>query len=154
VLGNNTGYRISDLLRVKYEDIRNREEIVLTEQKTGKQRTISINKKVQQAFELIDENQTGCIFESQSNRNKSKEALWSRQYVSQELKFYADLVGVQQNIGTHTMRKTFGYWAYKTTNNLAQVQKLLNHSNIANTLRYIGIEQEELNSTVMNLNIG
>ena len=46
VLGNNTGYRISDLLRVKYEDIRNREEIVLTEQKTGKQRKISINKKV------------------------------------------------------------------------------------------------------------
>jgi site-specific recombinase XerD len=52
------------------------------------------------------------------------------------------------------MRKTFGYFMYKKTNNLGLVQKLLNHTNIANTLKYIGIEQEELNNAVTALNIG
>jgi len=154
VLGNNTGYRVSDLLKVKYEEIRGKEELTLKEQKTKKNRTVSINPTVKEAFKMIDQGQTGCIFISESNRNKATQATWSRQYVSQELKHYAALAGIEQNVGTHTMRKTFGYWVYKTTNNLAKVQKLLNHSNIANTLRYIGIEQEELNDTVMNLNIG
>jgi site-specific recombinase XerD len=154
ILGNNTGFRVSDLLKIKYEDLRTKQEITLKEQKTKKDRTISLNSTVKEAFKLIDQGQTGFIFLSDSNRNKAKQAVWSRQYVSQELKHYATLAGIDQNVGTHTMRKTFGYFMYKKTNNLGLVQKLLNHTNIANTLKYIGIEQEELNNAVTALNIG
>lgn len=154
VLGINTGFRVSDLLKVQYEDIRNKDEITLREQKTKKMKTVAINSEIKKLFSLIDEGNTGYIFISESNRNKATHATWSRQYVSQELKRYADIAGIKENVSTHTMRKTFGYFMYKKTNNLALVQKLLNHSSIANTLKYIGIEQEQLNTAVMELNLG
>ena len=68
-----------------------------------------------------------------------------------ELKKYAELAGFKRNVGTHTMRKTFGYRIYQATNNLATVQKLLNHSNSGHTLRYIGIEAEELDDAIMGI---
>jgi len=154
VLGINTGFRVSDLLKITYADLRNKEEITLKEQKTSKFKTVAINQEIKKMFAMIDQGGTGLIFISESNRNKSQLKAWSRQYVSQELKFYCELSGVKENVSTHTMRKTFGYFMYKRTNNLALVQKLLNHSSIANTLKYIGIEQEELNNAVLDFNLG
>jgi integrase len=40
----------------------------------------------------------------------------------------ARMVDIESGIGTHTMRKTFGYWFYKQTKNVAKLQNLLNHS--------------------------
>ncbi len=41
------------------------------------------------------------------------------------------------------MRKTFGYWFYKQTKDIAMLQEILNHSTSQITLRYIGIIKEE-----------
>jgi integrase len=58
------------------------------------------------------------------------------------------------HIGTHTLRKTFGYHVFvRSKGNLALVQKLLNHSSSAETLRYIGLTQEELNNAYLELNL-
>ena len=46
------------------------------------------------------------------------------------------------SIGTHTLRKTFGYHLYKQTNDAALVMNILNHSDISITLRYIGVNQD------------
>ena len=54
----------------------------------------------------------------------------------------AGLAGVE-SIGTHTMRKTFGYWFYKQTHDVAMLQEILNHSTPKITLTYIGINKEE-----------
>ena len=57
-------------------------------------------------------------------------------------------------IGTHTLRKTFGYHVYKKSGgNLGLVQKLLNHSNSGDTLRYIGIDKEDMDSAYLQLNL-
>ena len=48
---------------------------------------------------------------------------------------------------THTMRKTFGYHHYKQFNDVALLQKILNHSSPSITLRYISIYQEEIDSS-------
>lgn len=48
-----------------------------------------------------------------------------------------------ESLGTHTMRKTFGYWFYKQTKNIAMLQEILNHSTPQLTLRYIGINKKE-----------
>ena len=55
-----------------------------------------------------------------------------------------------ENIGTHSMRKTFGYWYYKNYNDIVGLMKILNHSSEAITKRYIGIEQEELRNNNIN----
>ncbi len=56
-------------------------------------------------------------------------------------------VGLNINVGTHTMRKTFGYHHYKQFNDVALLQKILNHSSPSITLRYISIYQEKIDSS-------
>lgn len=52
--------------------------------------------------------------------------------------------GIEGKIGTHTLRKTFGYHHYKKFKDVAILQKIFNHSSPSITLRYIGIEQDEI----------
>ncbi|MCU5397703.1 tyrosine-type recombinase/integrase [Bacillus toyonensis] len=59
-----------------------------------------------------------------------------------QLQKTGDFAGVE-SLGTHTMRKTFGYWFYKQTKDIAMLQEILNHSTPQITLRYIGINKEE-----------
>lgn len=47
-------------------------------------------------------------------------------------------------IGTHSMRKTFGYH-YK---DVALLMNVFNHSSQSVTLRYIGINQDTINSSI------
>ena len=51
---------------------------------------------------------------------------------------------IPYNIGTHSLRKTYGYWFYKQTNNIVALQNILNHSNPSITLIYIGMQQKEV----------
>lgn len=59
-------------------------------------------------------------------------------------------VGIEGDIGTHTMRKTFGYHHYKKFKDVVMLQKIFNHSSPAITLRYIGIEQDKINESYHN----
>ena len=62
-------------------------------------------------------------------------------------------LNIKANIGTHTMRKTFGYFFYQQFNNVALLQKILNHSSPSITLRYIGIAQEEIDDSYSNFEL-
>ena len=53
----------------------------------------------------------------------------------------------------HTMRKTFGYHAYKKGMDITIIQKLLNHSSPSITLSYIGITRDDLDNVYLNLNL-
>ena len=51
-------------------------------------------------------------------------------------------------IGTHTLRKTFGYHFYKRYKDVALLQEIFNHSAPSITLRYIGINQDIIDEAV------
>ena len=53
----------------------------------------------------------------------------------------AKQIGLDE-IGTHTMRKTFGYHHYQTNKDIAILQEIFNHSAPSITLRYIGITDD------------
>ncbi|RFP77526.1 site-specific integrase, partial [Bacillus subtilis KCTC 1028 = ATCC 6051a] len=53
----------------------------------------------------------------------------------------------------HSMRKTWGYWAYKKGYSLALIMEALNHSSIAITKKYLGITQEDLDDVYMSMNL-
>jgi integrase len=162
VLGINTGFRISDLLSLKILDVwsdgKPKEEIRLVEKKTGKSRVVPINSVVikllkeymiwraEKYLEIVGE---APLFPSRKGNGPLE-----RRWASKILKKAAKAVGIS-NVATHTLRKTFGYHAYKETgNNLGLVQKLLNHSRADTTLRYIGITKDEMNSVFLKLNLG
>lgn len=60
------------------------------------------------------------------------------------------MVDRKDGIGTHTMRKTFGYWHYKQFRDVAELQKILNHSYPEITLKYIGITDEQIENNLKN----
>jgi integrase len=154
VCGINTGLRISDLLSLKFEHfldsrhrIRNSFDII--EIKTGKRRRVTINKSVHKAVELLlanDPRREGYVFVKRG-------APVSRSTVWRVLNKYAKEAGVRQKVGTHTMRKTFGYQLYKKGIDISRIQYMLNHSSPKDTLRYIGITQDEVDNIVEELNL-
>lgn len=64
VLGINTGLRISDLLKLKVGDVRNKNHIVITDQKTGKLKRFKINNDLKRHitdFTVKKEKQSICL---------------------------------------------------------------------------------------------
>ena len=57
------------------------------------------------------------------------------------------------NLGTHTLRKTFGFHYYNQTGDIATLMQMFNHSKEEVTLRYIGITQEKMNEARRNFRI-
>lgn len=61
----------------------------------------------------------------------------------------ADKLGVEE-VGTHTLRKTFGYWHYKQYKDVIILQDIFNHSAPSITLKYIGITDDIKDKTIEN----
>ncbi len=51
------------------------------------------------------------------------------------------------------MRKTFGYWFYKQTKDMAMLQDILNHSTPQIILKYIEINKEERDNILHTFHI-
>lgn len=163
-IGVNVALRISDLLRLKFEDIKSDYSIYLKENKTGKNKIIKLNKTSQKAVKELkkfykkegykDYNK-GYLFKSQFPKYKSefKDIPITPYSVGRYLREAKDLLAIVYPIGTHSFRKTWGYTVYTKTKDIGLVMKALNHSSPSITLRYIGIEQEKLNETYESIEI-
>ncbi|MEG1912660.1 MAG: site-specific integrase [Cloacibacillus sp.] len=158
-LGINSGLRISDLLNLKVSDVkedngRYRDRISVVEKKTGKSKDFPVGDTAIEALqEYLASKQVvsndDYLFQSRQGGNRpiTRNMAW---LILNEAGTYA---GVKEAIGTHTMRKTFGYHAYKMKADLSVIQKLLNHSSPAITLAYIGITKDDLDSVYLNLKL-
>ena len=128
--------------------------IDIKEGKTQKPRSIKLNKTAQRALEALlsslnHDRDDYYIFKSREGSNKPI----SRQQALNILKNAAAAVGITENVGTHTLRKTWGYHAWKKGFSPALIMETLNHSNLSATKRYLGISQDEINDLYDSLNI-
>ena len=64
----------------------------------------------------------------------------------------AEQIGIDE-VGTHTMRKTFGYHHYKQNKDVAILQDIFNHSAPSITLRYIGITDDIKDDTLKDFDL-
>ncbi len=146
VMGTNTGLRVSDILALDVEDVKNKDFIDIIEKKTGKHKKFPLNEKIK------------TLLNSYTNDKKTEEPLFKTIYENRMDRTYAyrivnkacRKIGMQERIGTHTMRKTFGYHHYHKFKDVALLQKIFNHYSPSITLRYIGIDQEEINNSYLN----
>jgi site-specific recombinase XerD len=151
VLGINSGLRISDLLKLNVEDVLNQDRISIREQKTGKAKDFPLSDTCKKAIHeyLKSTNiSTGCLFVSRKG-NKPITRVQAYRILNEAAK----QVGIKEAVGTHTLRKTFGYHAYQNGVDITRIQKLLNHSAPSVTLAYIGITKEELDNVYITLNL-
>ncbi|MFP5116149.1 site-specific integrase [Bacillaceae bacterium C204] len=139
VMGTQTGLRISDLLKLRVCDVRNKTHVSLIEKKTGKDKRFLLNTAVRSliAEYIEDLNDDDYLFASRKGSNKP--ILRQRAYAI--LNEAAKKAGLDE-IGTHTLRKTFGYHFYQRKKDVAMLQQLFNHSAPSVTLKYIGITQD------------
>jgi len=145
LFGINTGLRISDILKLKVGDVRGKTAVWISEGKTHKPRKIHIKNGFKAELDEYIQGMSDDDFLFPSKRNKDKPVDQIRVY--RVFNQAAEAAGIHANIGTHTMRKTFGYHFYKQFKDVAKLQKILNHSAPSVTLRYIGIEDEEIEKT-------
>lgn len=145
IVGINTGLRISDILNLKVYDVRDRSHITIKERKTGKEKRFLINSQLRKDIEkfISDMNNEEYIFQSRKGKNRPI----SRVQAYRILNKAATKVGVKE-VGTHTLRKTFGYWHYQIYKDVAILQDIFNHSAPSITLRYIGINQDIKDKTI------
>lgn len=153
--GTNTGLRVSDILNLNIEDVENKSYIEIYEQKTGKYKRFPLNKKLKELIKLylVERARTYAIGDDEPLFVGKKHCRLDRSQVYRFINEACEHRGITANVGTHTMRKTFGYFFYKQNNDVALLQKILNHSSPAITLRYIGIAQEEIDYSYNNFEL-
>ncbi|ABS33134.1 site-specific integrase [Clostridium botulinum] len=150
ITGIYTGLRISDILRLKVQDVKGKRFIYLREKKTSKQNIIEINKLLEKEYKWYcsDKELDEYLVRSREGVNKPL----SRVRAYEIIKNVGKDFGIE-NLGTHTLRKTFGYHYYKQRKDIGTLMKMFNHSSPSITLRYIGIIQDEMNKARRNFTI-
>lgn len=145
VIGINTGLRISDILALKVSDVRDKTHISINEQKTGKTKRFKINDNLKSEVDkyILNMNKDEYLFQSQKGTNKPITRVQAYRILNKA----GEKVGLAE-IGTHTLRKTFGFHFYQKTKDVALLQELFNHSAPSVTLRYIGINQDIMDRAI------
>lgn len=144
LVGINTGLRISDILQLKVSDV-DGQHLVLREKKTGKRRFIPINDELRQYFRQFCKGRHGSEFLFQSREGVNRPLTTCMAY---RIMREAAAANGLQHIGTHTLRKTFGYHLYQQTKDSALVCEILGHSDPSITKRYIGIDQDNVDAAL------
>ncbi len=150
MIGIYSGLRISDILRLRVRDIKNKDTISIREIKTKKQKMFTINPILKKEIKAYCENRDPNEYLIKSRKGKNKPL--NREMAYRILNEVGDLYGLPY-LGTHTMRKTFGYHHYCQFKDVVLLQNIFNHSSPTITLRYIGYEQEKIDKSIKNFKI-
>jgi integrase len=143
LIGINTGLRIGDLVKMKVKDVKRKQNIFVKESKTDKPRKVNLLNIYDEIQAYIAEIDSEWLYPSRQGASHITTTQAYRQLVKA-----AKMVDIDEGVGTHTMRKTFGYWFYKKTMDVAKLQQILNHSTPKITMDYIGITQEEIDDSL------
>ena len=156
IFGINTGLRVSDILGLNIADVANKTYVEIIEKKTGKYKRFPLNNKLREFIKnylKTERKQVYTLDKKEPLFVGKKHCRLDRSQVYRFLNDACNAVGLSINVGTHTMRKTFGFHNYKQFNDIALLQKILNHSSPAITLRYIGVDQDEIDNSYRNFEL-
>lgn len=156
ICGLNTALRISDILKLRWKDVYNenllsfKSHIDVKEQKTGKKTTVFINNNLKEALasflkDIIAKKGKLCdvmeqfIFIGQKSTDKPISRIQAFRIISEAAKKCL----LSHKVSCHSLRKTFGYHAWKKGVSPALLTSIYNHSSYKITTRYLGIEQDD-----------
>lgn len=153
IIGLNTALRISDMLSLRwnmvYDFSKNEYQthIVLREKKTGKISRIYINHNITEALSRYRQKRMEEEKPVEPDEflfgHGSKNTPISRVQAFRIIKRAAQDCSIQGNICCHSLRKTFGYHAWRQGVSPALLMNIFNHSSYQVTKRYLGIEQDD-----------
>ncbi|MDR0221670.1 MAG: tyrosine-type recombinase/integrase [Lachnospiraceae bacterium] len=147
VMCTHTALRVSDLLRLTWNDVYDfdrqciRESIAIIEKKTGKSKIISLNNTVNSALKhcLPAAVSGDALIKSRKGTNKAISRVQAYRIITAA----AEALSFGTKVSCHSLRKTFGYHAWKSGASPAVIMEIYNHSNFAVTCRYLGVAQDD-----------
>ena len=145
-MGTNCGLRISDILGLDVKDVKDTSYIQIVEKKTGKFKKFPINAKLKPMLKDFTKGKkmTEPLFTTKFKNRLERVAAYKI------INAACKEAGLEERVGTHTLRKTFGYHHYQKFKDVVMLQKIFNHYSPEITLRYIGIEQSQIDESYTN----
>lgn len=156
-MGIHSGLRVSDLLKLKVGQVRDQMHISFVAEKTKNVKNKRFKKMkfiihpdiVYELEKYIQDKDDGeYLFPSRQRKTSTgaEHEPFGRVTAYRMLNNVARLFGLKE-IGTHTLRKTWGYHLYKQNpRNLALLMTMFQHEDMTTTLRYIGLTQDEMDA--------
>jgi site-specific recombinase XerD len=155
VFGINTGLKITEMLDIKVGDVLEEEDSVknfYSYSHHEKMKEIYLNSKVKQAIlHYVHKEQLNV--ENYLFKSAKTDKPITRQQAYRIIHQAAEAIGIEGKIGTNSLRKTFGFHAYKRGIAISILQKHFNHSTPSETLKYLGISKEEKIKTEIDVNL-
>ncbi|WP_077324499.1 tyrosine-type recombinase/integrase [Virgibacillus siamensis] len=156
VLGINTGITIRDLLSLKVKDVwvhgEPKQFLTIPDFHTCQEKAFYLNRSVSRELTTYlsknNADQNDYLFKSKKNNNPI-----TRQQAYRIVNQAAKDAGMTGKIGTHTLRKTFAYHAYRKGIAISIIARILNHHSSSETLHYIGIDKHEKNIVKVDVNL-
>lgn len=125
-----TGLRIDDVLRLRWENFGKSNKFTYFAKKTGKKGVKRLSKVLKNELFSRNVNGSDYVFPGRKKgTHRTRQAVWK------DIKKAADLMGVQMNASPHSARKTYAVELRKTEG-LAAVQRELQHSDMNTTMLY------------------
>ena len=166
LIGVNIGIRVSDIVMLKWnfflkDDMTFKDSYKIQPKKTkktGKFVTLYFNDAVKAVISKYIEEYPIEDMDSWVFKSREGDGAITERSVWRILVETAKEAGIDYNIGTHSLRKTFGFWVYHQAENkeeaLVMLNYIFNHSSIVTTKKYIGLMDAEVESVFNDLNLG
>lgn len=143
-LGINTAFRASELLSLRRDQVRDLhpgEVLMVMQSKTRKYRQVTVNAAVVNAIRTW----MAAGGESHEYLFTGQRGVLTVPTVSTQVKTWCRNVGLSGNYGSHTLRKTWGYWQrIERGTAVPLLMEAFGHATQQQTLAYLGIQSEEI----------
>jgi len=149
-IGVFTGLRISDLLKLRFNQFVDTDILTIQEQKTKKTRRIKINTDLKQIVERVKGKMVVTEADQYIFVNKYGTKPIDKSYVNVKLKEILKQYGIvlEGNASSHLFRKTLGNRVLRLNNfsneSVILLMELFSHSSPAMTKKYLGIREREI----------
>jgi integrase len=127
-----TSLRISDIQKIKSENIINN-QLVYSASKTGKFNRINLNKTAR----LMIQDSDPLFLDN-----------YSAEYINRELKVIAIFLKIKKKVTFHVARHTFATNFIDQGGNVVNLQKIMDHSNIRETMIYVHLVNNTLEEQI------
>lgn len=157
LLGTKTGFRISELLSLELNNLRERDgslkgSINVSKQKMkgkGQGRTIPLSEATLRALNTyvntLPKTQV-YLFESREGNKLSRIQAW------RIIHFRAQGLNFKGKIATHSMRKSFAKKIYEALDkDLVKTQRAMGHASINSTIAYLQVNMEEIDEAIRSI---
>lgn len=159
ILGLHTALRISDILDLRWNDVYDfkleffRKHLIVKEQKTGKQKAVALNPHVKEALACFKDQRNPGPQDYIFSKRTNPAAPICRSQAFRIIRDAARKALHEEHISCHSLRKTFGYHAWKQGISPVLLMDIYNHSSYQITKRYLGIDQDEKDHVYLELEL-